>query len=59
MFVDDILAFSETYEDHFQVLDDIFTKLDEYGFTLKLSKCTFFTDEVEFLGFFVKDGHVS
>uniref|UniRef100_V5GHR5 RNA-directed DNA polymerase n=1 Tax=Anoplophora glabripennis TaxID=217634 RepID=V5GHR5_ANOGL len=50
MYVDDILVFSETAEDHFAHLRVIFTKLRDAGLTIKLRKCRFARRNIHFLG---------
>ena len=57
-FVDDIICYSENEDQHFKDLDTIFNKLREMNFSLKLSKCFFFMEEVEFLGYHVGKGYM-
>ena len=40
-YLDDILVFSETYEDHLHHLNTIFEKFQKAGLKIKLSKCQF------------------
>lgn len=51
LFVDDILTFSKTFDEHIKYLDIIFNKLSDAGMTLNLEKSKLLTSEVEFLGF--------
>ena len=52
-YVDDILVFSRTPEEHKKHLEIVFRKIDAAGMTLKLKKCKFFQDETKFLGFVI------
>jgi hypothetical protein len=55
-FVDDVIIYSATEEEHFQHLDQVIQPLVDLGFKLKLSKCHFFQEKVEFLGHVVSQG---
>lgn len=50
IYVDDIILASETYEEHLQHLEIVLSKLMNAGFTIKLSKCQFMKNEIQFLG---------
>ncbi|GBM54014.1 Transposon Ty3-I Gag-Pol polyprotein [Araneus ventricosus] len=50
-FVDDILIASKNHEDHYQHLKTLFSRLDEYGLCINVSKCIFGTSTIDFLGF--------
>lgn len=50
VYVDDILVFSNSFQQHIQHLNDIFTRLESCGLTLKPSKCSFALKEVHYLG---------
>jgi hypothetical protein len=57
IYLDDILVFSETEEQHMIDLDHILKKLEENKLYAKLTKCEFFKSEVGFLGHIIsKDG---
>lgn len=58
-YIDDVLIATETIEQHFDILRQIFERLTSYNFTLKLSKCVFFEREVSFLGFSVSRHGIS
>ena len=49
-FLDDILIYSKTLEDHKKHVNQVLEKLDKAKLYAKLSKCEFFKTEVEFLG---------
>lgn len=59
VFVDDIVVFSEDIASHYSCLERVFKLLTEHGFTLKLSKCLFFSNTVSYLGFKLKSGHIT
>lgn len=50
VYVDDILVFSNSFQQHIQHLHDIFTRLESAGLTLKPNKCSFALKEVHYLG---------
>ena len=57
VYMDNTIIFSRTPEEHAKHIGMIFTRLEEYGLTLKPNKCHFCKEEVELLGFVVnKDG---
>ena len=53
IYLDDIIIFSKTLEEHISRLRVVFQKLDEAGLHLKPSKCEFFKDRLEYLGHIV------
>ena len=56
-FLDDSLIFSRNIEEHFKHLEIVFSRLNEVGLTMNLSKCIFVSEEVDFLGQTItKDG---
>jgi hypothetical protein len=50
VFIDDILIFSKSEDEHLQHLETVLRTLKEQQLYLKLSKCRFGLQEVEFLG---------
>ena len=52
-YLDDILIFSRTYQEHIKHLRLVLERLRKFELYAKLSKCFFFRNEVEFLGFIV------
>lgn len=59
VYLDDILIYSQNEADHEQHVDLILKRLAEFDLAVKLSKCSFFQSEVEYLGFVVSDQGVS
>ena len=57
VYFDDINSFSKTFSDYMQHLREVFTRLGKANLKLKPSKCQFFKNNLEFLGFVVtKEG---
>jgi len=52
-YLDDILITGKTEQEHLQTLDMILSRLSEFGFTCNPSKCSFFKDEVTYLGYII------
>ena len=53
VFFDDILIYSNTWDDHLLHLDMTFTILRHQQLYLKRSKCTFEATKIEYLGHFI------
>lgn len=49
-YIDDILIFSKTFNQHIDHLAQLLDAIKQEGFRLKLSKCTFAMDSVKYLG---------
>lgn len=58
VYLDDVIVFSKTAEDHVHHLDTILTRLRKAGVTLNLKKRSFFKREVEYLGHLVCPGQL-
>ena len=57
VYLDDIIVYSSTLEEHLDRLDRVFTTLARHGLKLKPEKCVFFREKVKYLGHVVsKDG---
>jgi hypothetical protein len=50
IFMDDILIYSETLEQHYVLLKQVFDIIRENQFFVKLSKCSFVQQRIEYLG---------
>ena len=59
VYVDDIIIFSDTKEEHLKRLEAVFQKLCAAGLKLKPSKCFFFREEIEYLGHVVSGKGIS
>ncbi|GBG86325.1 hypothetical protein CBR_g41319 [Chara braunii] len=55
VYLDDILVYSRTLEEHLRHLRDVLDRLRRHGFYTKLSKCRFTQHKVDFLGHYVSD----
>jgi transposase InsO family protein len=49
-YLDDIIIYSATFEEHISLLQEAFKRLRQHNIKLKLSKCYFVKPEVEYLG---------
>ena len=54
-YLDDIIIFSKTEEEHLEHLETIFNPLREAGLKLKLQKCSFFKKHIQYLGHLISD----
>ena len=54
-YLDDILIFSLTFEEHLTHLNIIFQKLRQHKLKLKLKKCSFLQTETNYLGFVIDE----
>jgi transposase InsO family protein len=53
IYIDDIMVFSKTEQEHLKHIEMVLQACAREKVSLKLSKCTFFADEVEYLGHIV------
>ena len=49
-YLDDIIVYSDTFENHLTLLKEVFTRLLANNVKLKLKKCHFASDKVKYLG---------
>ena len=49
-YLDDLLIYSASFDDHILHLRLVFERLRQYGVKIKASKCQFFKHEVSYLG---------
>ena len=52
-YLDDIIVFSRTSEDHLSHLEEVFKQLKHADLKIKCSKCKFFKSKVHYLGYIV------
>ena len=50
VYLDDIIVFSKSIDEHIEHLATVFKLLAEAGLKLKLNKCEFFRDKIDYLG---------
>lgn len=50
LYLDDIIVFSNTVDEHLRRLDIVFTKLKSHRLKMKPTKCRFFNTSVKYLG---------
>ena len=56
VYLDDILIYSKSLEEHLIHIQNVFDRLRQYGVKLKLKKCQFLQDETSYLGFVINWG---
>jgi hypothetical protein len=59
VFLDDIMVYSNTFDDHVRHVRIVLDKLREYRLFAKLSKCDFFQKEITYLGHHISRSGVS
>ncbi len=58
VFLDDLIVFSDTLEEHERRLLHVLERLKDYGLKLSLDKCKFFQTSVKYLGHIVSEDGV-
>jgi len=58
VYLDDVIVFSRSQEEHLQHLDEVLTLLGKARVTLKAAKCQFCQEEVEYVGHVIRPGRV-
>ena len=56
VYLDDIVIYSSTLEEHVEHLQKALTKLREHKLYVKLEKCSFAQERIKFLGHIVEHG---
>ena len=51
IYLDDIIVFSQTAEEDLHKLHVVFNQFHEYNLNLKLSKCSLFKEEINYLAY--------
>jgi hypothetical protein len=57
-YVDDIIIFSKTEEEHTKQLNDILRRVKEFGFKINAQKCSFFQTSVQYLGHIISHNKI-
>ena len=53
-YLDDVITFSKSIEEHLRYVDEVLEILRQGGMSLKLKKCHFFTNSVNYLGHVIR-----
>ena len=59
VYIDDLLLFSHSWDDHLQQLKKLFSKLADANLVINLNKCDFVKTSVQYLGYEVGHGQVA
>ena len=59
LFIDDIIVYSKTFDEHIENLDKVFERLREAKLKLSPQKCVLFQKQVSFLGHTISENGVS
>ena len=54
-YLDDVIIFSRTEEEHLQHLEEIFVRLRKFRLKMKREKCSFFEKHIQYLGHLVSE----
>ena len=57
-YIDDVIIYSSTWEDHMRIMKELFARLKQAHLTVNLAKCDFLQATVEYLGHVVGQGCV-
>jgi hypothetical protein len=50
LYINNIIIYSKTIDEHLEHIKEVFKRLKKVGFHVKLRKCEFFMEQMEFLG---------
>jgi len=59
VYLDDILIFTRTEEEHAKAIWQVLQILQEHKLFLRLEKCEFFREQIEYLGLVISENQVS
>ncbi|CAB4010089.1 Transposon Ty3-I Gag-Pol poly, partial [Paramuricea clavata] len=59
VYLDDVIVFSKTFDEHLGRLEKVLTRLAQHGLKIKREKCSFLRKEVSYLGYVVSSDGVS
>lgn len=58
VYLDDILIFTSTLEEHREIVDEVLSRLRKHDLYLRPEKCEFEKTEIEYLGLVIREGEV-
>ena len=58
VYIDDILIYSDSFEEHLEHLKDVFRRLKEFGLRINPEKCEFAQSQIHYLGYIVGNGRL-
>jgi hypothetical protein len=58
LYIDDILIYSKTEDEHYHHIEQILKALEEHNLKAKIAKCQFIKQETKFLGHIISEGIV-
>jgi hypothetical protein len=59
VYLDDILVFSATLEEHREIVKEVLRRLQKYDLYLRPEKCEFEKESIEYLGLIISEGKVA
>lgn len=59
VYIDDVIIFSETVEEHLAILNEILNRFEKYNLKFSPNKCQFLTKSCKFLGFIISSDGIS
>ena len=54
-YLDDIIIYSKTEEEHLKHIEQIFRRLEHFGLKMKREKCSFFKQHIQYLGHIISE----
>jgi transposase InsO family protein len=58
VYLDDIIIWSSSFEEHMELLEEVFSRLRDAGLKLNLKKCKLFASTIKYLGFIINESGV-
>lgn len=55
IYLDDVIIFSQTFDEHLERLNSVFSRLEQHNLKLKSTKCEFFQRKITYLGHVVSE----
>ena len=57
-YIDDVIIYSSTWEEHLQHLSDVFQRIQQAGLVINAKKCQLVRSEVKYLGYVIGGGEI-